>query len=83
MTSRETLKHHAELVDKMAATRGIDLEESAICGRVSIDEISDAVLRCTSCPNPGHCEKFLSQSALARLTPEYCRNQELFEKLIP
>lgn len=83
MTSRETLKHHAELVDRMAANRGIDLEESAICGQVSVDEISDAVLRCTGCPNPGHCEKFLAQSTLAQLTPEYCRNQELFEKLIP
>lgn len=83
MTGRDTLRHHAILVDKMANTLGVDLQEAAISGGVSIDEITDAVLRCTDCPNPGHCQNFLAQSEAADRTPEYCRNQDLLKRLMP
>ncbi len=83
MSDPKTLRHHAELVDRMAGTLGIDLQESAIGGQVSVDEISDAVLRCSDCPNPGHCARFLSENQHSPITPEYCRNQELFERLNP
>lgn len=83
MSSRETLRHHAGLVDQMATKLGVDLETAAIEGQVSVDEISDAVLRCTSCPNPQHCESFLQKSASSQQTPEYCRNRELLQNLIP
>ncbi|MES0824486.1 DUF6455 family protein [Ruegeria sp. SCP11] len=83
MTSRETLKHHAGLVDRMATKLGVDLQQSAIDGDVLFDELTDAVLRCTDCPNPKHCQNFLVQSAQVDRAPEYCRNQELLGKLIP
>nr|WP_321251920.1 DUF6455 family protein [uncultured Ruegeria sp.] len=83
MLSRNTLRRHAGLLDQMATTVGVDLEEAAIAGQVSIDAISDAVLRCTDCPNPGHCENFLTKAVTTSQTPEYCRNQELLNKLKP
>lgn len=83
MLSRNTLQRHAGLLDQMATTLGVDLEEAAIGGKVSIDTISDAVLRCTGCPNPGHCERFLAKTVAATETPEYCRNQEILNELKP
>ncbi|SLN22064.1 DUF6455 family protein [Ruegeria meonggei] len=83
MPNRETLRLHAGLVDRMATKLGVDLENAAIGGDVSIDEISDAVIRCTDCPNPGHCQAFLDRDEIAQRTPEYCRNQDLLSKLIP
>ena len=83
MANRETLKHHAGLVDRMATKLGVDLQQSAIDGDVLIDELTDAVLRCTDCSNPSHCQSFLSQPVQVDRTPEYCRNQDLLSKLIP
>lgn len=83
MPTRETLRLHAGLVDDMARKLDIDLEEAAIGGSVSVDQISEAVLRCTDCPNPGHCQALLSQTNAVQGTPEYCRNQELLHKLMP
>ncbi|TMV09787.1 hypothetical protein FGK63_01585 [Ruegeria sediminis] len=83
MTDRDTLRRHADLVDRMASTLGIDLQETAISGNVSSDEISDAVLRCTDCPNPDNCASYLARVHHSGLTPEYCRNQDLFARLTP
>ncbi|MFY2825734.1 DUF6455 family protein [Ruegeria sp. MALMAid1280] len=77
------LKLHAGLVDRMASKLGVDLQEAAIGGDVSIDQLSDAVLNCTDCPNPGHCQRFLDQPAVVARAPEYCRNQGLLNKLAP
>ena len=83
MPHRETLKRHAGLVDEMATALGVDLQEAAIDGALRVDEISEAVLRCTACPNPGHCASFLAENQATDRTPEYCRNQELLKRLMP
>ncbi len=83
MSDKETLRRHAGLVDAMATTLGIDLQEAALSGAVTVDEISDAVLRCTGCSNPDHCEGHLARVASADQTPEYCRNIRLFDRLKP
>ncbi len=83
MPSQEVLKLHAGLVDRMASKLGVDLQEAAIGGDVSIDQLSDAVLNCTDCPNPGHCQRFLDQPTAVTRTPEYCRNQDLLCRLAP
>ncbi len=83
MPNREALKRHAGLVDQMATKLGVDLESAAIEGDISIDQISDAVIRCTDCPNPSHCQSFLNHPQPTNQMPEYCRNQELLSKLIP
>ncbi|WP_120631872.1 DUF6455 family protein [Ruegeria sp. EL01] len=83
MPSRETLRLHAGLVDEMAKMLDVDLEEAAIDGSVSIDQISDAVVRCTECPNPAHCQDIINGAVSLSHTPEYCRNKDLLHKLMP
>jgi hypothetical protein len=81
--SRFDFKHHADLVDRMSAALGLDLQEEAIAGRVSLDQITDAVLSCTGCSAPGHCAAWLRDqpAASAPQTPGYCRNRRLFARL--
>lgn len=82
MLEKKTLKHHAALLDRMANALGVDLQDAALSGRVSIDEISDAVLDCTSCPDPTACQAWLdSRPETAGATPGYCRNAELLNAL--
>lgn len=82
MTDRQTLRHHAGLVDRMATARGIDLEAEALSGAISFDEISEAVLRCTGCSDPGHCDGWLdTRSGVAGDGPGYCRNRDLLDRL--
>lgn len=79
MQDRDTLKRHAALVDQMVSALGGDLEEAALAGRVTIDEISDAVLRCTGCRNPGRCASLVA--ARVEGAPEYCQNRDLMARL--
>jgi len=85
MQDRDRLKAHAALVDRMATALGVDLEEAALAGQVNIDEISDAVLRCTGCSDPAHCRAWLEARAAADAaeTPGYCRNRDLLHRLRP
>ncbi|MFA3918948.1 DUF6455 family protein [Ruegeria hyattellae] len=83
MQSPKVLKRHASLVDRMARAVGVDLEESAMCGDLKFDEIADAVLTCTGCSNPEHCESWLSVNDSAGAAPGYCRNTELLKRLKP
>lgn len=77
-----TLKRHADLMDRMATTLGIDLEEKALRGDLPFDEIADAVIRCTGCTGAGDCEGWLDGHADgAEQTPGYCRNADLFKTL--
>ncbi|MCG7519360.1 DUF6455 family protein [Ruegeria sp. Ofav3-42] len=81
MPGKDTLKRHAELVDNMATRVGVDLEDAAISGKVTIDEISEAVIRCSACSNPDHCEGLLAEPDHDGKTPEYCKNKELLDRL--
>jgi len=82
MTSTNTLKKHAALVDRMATTLGIDLEEKAMQGQIDFDQISDAVMSCTGCANPEDCTHWLeAQDGQADATPAICRNADLFARL--
>ncbi len=81
MHNRDTLKRHAALVDRMAAALGIDLEEAALAGRLRIDEIADAVLRCTGCAGDGRCAGGPGASVGAVVVPAYCENREMFARL--
>lgn len=84
MQSEKTLKDHADLVDRMATTLGIDLEEAILRGQMPSLDLADAVLRCTGCSNPGHCRSWLAQQdGTAKAAPGYCRNAELFDELTP
>lgn len=82
MTANATLKTHANLVDRMAETLGLDLEETMMEGRMTIDQLSDAVLSCTGCTQPEACQHWLADQARpAPEPPEYCRNRDMFTRL--
>ncbi|SEL81357.1 hypothetical protein SAMN05444413_1178 [Roseivivax marinus] len=82
MLGRDTLKRHADLVDRMATARGVDLEKAALRGEVRIGEIDDAVLACAGCSAPDACTHWLAETTAPQpATPSFCRNAELFERL--
>lgn len=83
MQDRDTLKRHAALVDRMATALGIDLEEAVLSGRMAMDELSEAVLRCTGCADPGQCAARLTVPVETELPPGYCRNRDLMTRLRP
>ncbi len=81
MTPKETLKRHANLLDRMADQVGVDLQEAAISGAVSLDQLSDAVLRCSECPDPVCCARGLAGEEFGGKPPEFCRNREMLGRL--
>lgn len=83
MQSTTTLKQHADLVDRMAKTQGIDLEKRMMAGKIWPVDLSDAVLACAGCANPGACEHWLAEHATAATTPHYCRNADPFARRKP
>ncbi|MCR8549628.1 DUF6455 family protein [Salipiger sp. P9] len=73
---------HARLVDHMATTLGLDLDEQMMRGKLTSSQLDDAVLSCTGCTQPCACEVWLaSQEEVAPTPPSYCRNVSLFEEL--
>lgn len=82
MTDQRILKRHADLLDRTATRLGLDLEELSLSGAISIDEISDAVLRCVGCTNPEDCAHWLERDEGKVVAPPvYCRNGELMARL--
>ncbi|MEP4247601.1 DUF6455 family protein [Tateyamaria sp.] len=76
------LKLHAAIVDQMAHTRGVDLEQAALRGDISTDVILDLVLRCAGCTQTQTCQNWLvDQVGTASDTPHYCRNAHAFKAL--
>lgn len=76
------LKIHADLVDRMAAARGIDLQEAALRAHLTPGDISDLVMRCAGCTKPEACAKWLdAQKGAVSETPDYCRNAAEFAAL--
>lgn len=81
MHNRTTLKRHANLVDQMATTLDVDLEEQTLRGNLPFDALSDMVLKCTACTDPTGCQHWLDQNAKATQTPSYCRNSTELDRL--
>lgn len=82
MPNPHILKKHAELVDRMSTTLGLDLEEAMMKGQMQLDTLGDAVLRCTGCDRTDACGHWLEeQQAPAEQPPGYCRNTHLFDLL--
>lgn len=81
MQSTSTLKRHAQLVDRMANTLGVDLEQKIMEGQMTFDTLGDVVLACTGCANPEACDHWLARNKAASATPDYCRNSDVFSLL--
>jgi len=80
----EKISRHADLVDKMAESAGVDLGEAVATGALPPSELRSTVRTCTHCRDVAACEAFLAEGGgLARRVPDYCLNKELFERLRP
>ena len=75
MVENRTLRKHAALVDRMASTLGLDLEEEAMAGRLDHESLPDMVLRCSGCTQPDSCAAWLeTDHDAADDAPCFCRN---------
>lgn len=85
MLGRSRLEHHAELMERMAETLGVDLTEELQTGRMTPDDVEETVLRCATCIEAGACQQFLelNHDQGTDEAPGYCRNKSLLEALRP
>ena len=83
MTRPQTLKAHAALMDRMATSLDLDLEAAMMRGRLQVDTLGDAVLRCTGCTRAADCTRWMDDLPTGRTerAPDYCRNGNLFAGL--
>jgi hypothetical protein len=81
MPHTKTVRRHVDLLEDAAGIFGIDLQDAAIRGTLQMDEIADAVLRCTSCSDPDACEGLVKSShGAAPSLPPFCQNIVLFQR---
>lgn len=82
MTLFARLDRHADLVDRMSETLGIDMAEEVMRGNIAPEELRAAVLNCVACKDPDGCDAWLdAQTGVAAATPGYCRNKARLEGL--
>ncbi|SFJ94334.1 DUF6455 family protein [Celeribacter neptunius] len=77
---------HADLVDRMSETLGLDLAEMVQRGEgPSEEESRRRVYRCLGCTDPEACVHFLDDhlgaGTKAEVAPAYCRNKLTLERL--
>ena len=78
----EKFDRHAELVDRMADTLGVDLTEAVQRGDLPPDDLRRSVFNCLGCKEVGACEHWLEEnSAGSDVTPGYCRNDAMLRML--
>jgi pyrroloquinoline quinone (PQQ) biosynthesis protein C len=73
---------HADLVNRMAETLGVDLAEEMLKGNLPPQEIRSTVMACMGCGEPGACAEWLeAHPEGSEAAPHYCRNKDRFEAL--
>lgn len=76
------LDTHASLIGTMAETVHVDLTEALATGRLSGQELRNAVVACMGCAGVCECSDWLaSHQDGAESTPAYCRNADLMARL--
>jgi len=83
MQGHKALEEHEALVNRMAGTLGVDLDEAELRGAVTPEFRDDMTLSCTACTDVGGCEQWLSEQASADAAPSYCRNRDILAALRP
>ncbi|MEE9387702.1 MAG: DUF6455 family protein [Paracoccaceae bacterium] len=82
MTVTRKYARHGALVDKMANTVGVDLDEAEQRGNLSGDQLRASVHKCLGCTNVTACEHWLDHHTNgANSPPDYCRNTGFFKGL--
>ena len=77
MPGKQTLDHHADLMGRMAATLGVDLDEAELRGALVPEQRDDMLFSCTACADPTACGKWLETVTVADAPPSYCRNRDV------
>lgn len=73
---------HAELVDRMAGTLGVDLTGEMLRGDLPPQDLRGIVLTCMGCREAEACEGWLAAHAAGSdVAPGYCRNRERLQTL--
>lgn len=76
------MDRHSGLIGSMAETVHADLTEALQHGRITAQDLRNAVLSCMGCEGAGDCEHWLDEHAAgADDTPAYCRNREMMLRL--
>jgi hypothetical protein len=82
MTWMTRFDTHADLVNRMSGTLGVDLAEEMLRGRMPPEDLRTTVLTCMGCSAPGACARWLDAHASGSdVAPSYCRNKDRLEGL--
>lgn len=82
MTRDAHRAYHEHLLGRMADVLGLNLDVELDLTRISRTELERAITRCSQCPDPSGCERWLEEHAWgAEETPQLCRNKAMLEHL--
>ena len=90
MFGARTINRHAALMNRMADTLGVDLEEALRRGKLSSEHWRDALVSCASCDDPEGCVHWLGAhhapedrraAVVASEAPEFCNNRLMMNRL--
>lgn len=74
--------YHEYLLGRMADVLGLDLDLEVDLTRLSRAQLERAIARCTECPDPAGCERWLEEhGAGSDEAPQLCMNKKLLEHL--
>ncbi|MBN8290511.1 hypothetical protein JI664_00900 [Rhodobacter sp. NTK016B] len=75
------LDTHSDLIASMAETVHADLTDALVYGRVTGQEIRNAVMSCMGCEGSGDCQNWMdAHNHDADTPPAYCRNRAMLER---
>ncbi len=79
----EQLRRYRGEVEDYRTDLEMKIEEATLRGELPMDDLAEAVLRCTGCTNADGCDHWLDDHANggAEHAPEYCRNARQLEGL--
>jgi|AVFP01.1.fsa_nt_gi hypothetical protein len=82
MANAAAYAKHADLVARMAAVQGADLDEAQMRGEIDPETLHDVVLSCSACTDPEACREWMAaRDDGAGGTPDYCRNADLMGRI--
>lgn len=74
------LTQQADLMDAMMKKLGVDAEMRQMPDHAAV--LRRAANRCLTCEKPDSCEEWLTHEAHPDEAPNFCKNHDLFERVI-
>lgn len=90
MFGNRVLNRHAALMNRMAETLGVDLDEALRRGALRSEDWRDALVSCASCDDPASCVHWLGEhgapedrccGAPEDEAPDFCNNRLMMVQL--